>query len=59
MVSLNKNILFFICIFQLDRTPLHYAHLFTDSPDILNRMTKLGADPKLFDAVSFEELSEI
>lgn len=35
---------------SLDRTPLHYAHLFADNPDILNQMRKLGADPELFDA---------
>lgn len=34
----------------LDRTPLHYAHLFIDNSDILNLMTKTGADPKLWDA---------
>jgi len=37
---------------QLDRTPLHYAHLFMENPDTLNLMTKQGAEPKLFDAVS-------
>ncbi|XP_045216690.2 uncharacterized protein LOC123566547 isoform X1 [Mercenaria mercenaria] len=35
---------------SLDRTPLHYAQLFIENADTVNRMTKLGADPKLFDA---------
>ncbi|XP_052794687.1 uncharacterized protein LOC128227844 isoform X2 [Mya arenaria] len=35
---------------SLDRTCLHYAHLFVDNPDILNLFTQQGANPKLFDA---------
>lgn len=35
---------------SLDRTPLHYAHLFVDNPDTLNFMTQQGADPNLYDA---------
>lgn len=35
---------------SLDRTPLHYAHLFTDNTDILNLLMKSEADPKLWDA---------
>lgn len=37
---------------SLDRTPLHYAHIFIENPDILNMLTQL-ADPNLYDAYGF------
>lgn len=35
---------------SLDRTPLHYAYVFAEKPDIINLMTKMGADSSLSDS---------
>ena len=48
-VSVNRR---FIFVLQLGRTPLHYAYLFMDDPEILNLLERHGSSPDTKDVVS-------